>query len=94
MEIDDRRALAALLATARDILRSRVQPELAGERKLDAAMIANAMGLVARALEHSGTAWSQQGGTAAEVHALRAAVRARLAVANPAYLDQVRDAPP
>ncbi len=94
MEIDDRQALAALLVTARDLLRTRVQPELEVERRLDAAMIANAMGLVARALERPGTAWSQQGAGSNDIEALRRAVRARLAVANPGYLEQVEDAPP
>ncbi len=100
MEIDDPEAMAALLATARDILQRRVRPELTGEAKLDAAMIANALGLVARTLETPGTAWSTRavaltGGSVAErVRMLRPHVVARLAVAQPGYLDDVRDAPP
>ena len=99
MEIDDRRAMAALLTTARDILQRRVQPELAGEPRLDAAMIANAIGLVVRALASPGTAWSDQrvapvGEPAARVRLLRAQVRARLQVTNPGYIAEVEDAPP
>jgi hypothetical protein len=99
MEIDDRAAMAALLATAAEILERRVRPALAGDAKLDAAMVANAMGLAARALAQPGTAWSARevasGGTAAErARALRPHVRARLAVANPGYLHQIDGAPP
>ena len=92
--------MAALLATARDILQRRVRPELEGAAKLDAAMIANAMGLATRALHQPGTAWSARavaapGGTTADrARALRPHVQARLAVAQPGYLEQVRDAPP
>ena len=99
MEIDDRAAMAALLATARDILQRRVRPELAGEAKLDAAMIANAVGLAARALERPGTAWSARtvadtGGAAERARALRPHVAARLAVTSPDYPAQVDGAPP
>jgi hypothetical protein len=100
MEIDDTRAMAALLATARDILQRRVRPELEGDAELDAAMIANALGLVARTLEAPGTAWSARGvapagGSVAErVRMLRPHVAARLAVARPGYSDEVREAPP
>jgi hypothetical protein len=99
MEIDDRHAMAALLATARDILQRRVRPELAGDARLDAAMIANAMGLATRALGQPGTAWSTRAvasaGTAVErARALRPHVAARLAVTNPGYPDEVDAAPP
>ena len=100
MEIDDPDAMAALLATARDILQRRVRPELEGDVKLDAAMIANAMGLAGRALARPGTAWSARALTdesaaiGARVRALRPHVEARLDVAQPGYLEQVRDAPP
>ncbi|MFP4271385.1 MAG: hypothetical protein ACLFTL_12570, partial [Alphaproteobacteria bacterium] len=73
MEIDDPHAMAALLASARDILERRVRPELAGDARIDAAMIANAIGLVARALEQPGTAWS----TRAVASVGTAAARAR-----------------
>lgn len=94
METDDPKAMAALLATARDVLRSRVQPHLQGEAKLDAAMIANAMGLVVRALQDPGASWSAQASGDTGVEALRAHVKRRLAVTNPGYAEQVRDAPP
>lgn len=99
MEIDDRHAMAALLATARDILERRVRPELTGDAKLDAAMIANAMGLAARALAQPGTAWSTRAvatadAAATRARALRPHVAARLAVTNPDYLNQVENAPP
>ena len=99
MEIDDPEAMAALLATARDILQRRVRPALDDDAKVDAAMIANAMGLAARAFARPGTAWSARdvataGTTAERVRALRPHVEARLAVAQPGYLEEVRDAPP
>lgn len=99
MEIDDRRAMAALLATARDVLERRVRPALDGDAELDAAMIARAMALATRVLEQPGTAWSKarvaSTGTAAErVHALRPHVVARLAVTNPTYSDEIEGAPP
>jgi hypothetical protein len=101
MEINDRAAMAALLATARKILQGRIRAELSGDAKLDAAMIASAMGLAARALEQPGTAWSARpvataGAAAARARAraLRPHVRARLAVTNPDYVAQVDDAPP
>jgi hypothetical protein len=99
MEIDDRAAMAALLATARDILQRRVRPELAGDAKLDAAMIANALGLAGRALERPGTAWSTRtvataGGAAERARALRPHVADRLAVTGPDYPAAVEGAPP
>lgn len=99
MEIDDRRALAALLATARDILQQRVRAELEGDAERDAAMIASAMALTTRALEQPGTAWSRcrvtSTGTAAErVRSLRPHVVARLAVTNPTYIAEIEGAPP
>jgi len=99
MEIDDRAAMAALLATARDILQRRVRPELAGDAELDAAMIANAMALAARALERPGTAWSGRdvaspGSVAERARALRPHVAARLAVTNPNYPSEIANAPP
>jgi len=100
MEIDDQRAMAALLATAREHLNARVRPELAGDARVEAAMVANALGLVARGLAQPGTAWTTQprppatGGVGERARALRAHVGARLAVTNPAYVAEVADAPP
>ncbi len=94
MEIDDPTAMAALLKTAQALLRSRVQPQVTGEAKLDAAMIANAMGQVARALEHPGTAWSALSPAPHDVGGLRPLVARRLAVTNPGYTTDVADAPP
>ncbi|NBB71314.1 MAG: hypothetical protein GVY33_13500 [Alphaproteobacteria bacterium] len=99
MEIDDRAAMAALLATARDVLHRRVRPALDGDAALDAAMIANALALVVRALEQPGTAWSRRGGArtgsvAERVRALRPQVAARLAVTNPTYPNEIADSPP
>jgi hypothetical protein len=99
MEIDDRAAMAALLATAGHVLRERVRPELDGDAKLDATMIANAVALAARALERPGTAWSRRdvtitGGVAERARALRPHVAARLAVTDPNYPDEIAGAPP
>jgi hypothetical protein len=44
--------VANLLATARDVLRGEVAPALPGRLRFPAAMIANAMGIAARELEH------------------------------------------
>jgi len=100
MEIDDPKAMAALLATACDVLNARVRPALAGEARLDAAMIANAMGLAARTLERPGTAWSARpveataGRVGDRARALRPHVAARLEASHPGYADEVDDAPP
>ncbi|MFW5834294.1 MAG: hypothetical protein ACOCYE_09365 [Pseudomonadota bacterium] len=104
MEIDDRRAMAALLTTARAVLKERLQPQLRGEGRFEAAMVANAMALAARALEEPGTAWSKRevgpaasalasGDAAARARALRLHVAARLRVTQPGYVERVATAP-
>ncbi len=51
-----REETAALLRTARDELRGRLMPGLAGEDRYLAAMIANCMAIAARVLERGGEA--------------------------------------
>ena len=43
---------ASLLATARNLLRSEIAPALPGDLRFPAAMIANAMAIASRELEH------------------------------------------
>ncbi len=49
--MSEREEMAALLGTARDELRQRLMPGLAGEDRYLAAMIANCMAIAARMLE-------------------------------------------
>ncbi|MEO1092515.1 MAG: hypothetical protein AAFX81_17985 [Pseudomonadota bacterium] len=105
MELDDEAALASLLVTARAVLRERLLPELGGERRTEAAMVANAMAIAARALTHPGPAWAAREvpalpvpPTPADVQRLVAALRphvaARLEVTQPGYVAAVDGAPP
>ncbi len=104
MEIDDPQAMAALLTTARGVVKDRLQPQLRGEGRFEAAMVANAMALAARALERPGTAWSarvvppldlplEPGAAAAHARHLRPHVRQRLEVTQPGYPERVGGAP-
>lgn len=100
MELDDPAVLAALLRTARAALRAGPRPSLDHEASVEAERAAEAIALVARAREAGGIGWSRAAGVnaggsnAARAHALRARVRARLAVTNPGYPDEVAGAPP
>lgn len=104
MEIDDPRAIAMLLATARQVVQTQLRPELTGEARVDAAMVANALALAARALLAPGTAWSARttpslpdmlapGTAAAAARALRPHVAARLAVTQPGHAERVAGMP-
>jgi predicted methyltransferase MtxX (methanogen marker protein 4) len=62
--VSDLERAASLLTVAREALRRELAPELAGEQRYLAAMIANAMAIAARALEQGG------GAEAAELEAL------------------------
>ena len=46
--------ISALLAAAREVLRTDLMPELAGDARYRAAMIANAMAIALRAAQESG----------------------------------------
>ena len=99
MPFDDRAALAALLATAREVLERRVRSGLDGAADDDAAMIARALGLAARALAEPDRAWStldppSGGNSRARAAALRRPTAQRLAVTNPDYAEEVEGAPP
>lgn len=99
MPFDDRAALAALLATAREVLEERVRPRLDGAADDEAALIARALGLAARALAEPGRAWSALepptgGNTRARATALRRQTAERLAVTNAGYAAEVEGAPP
>jgi hypothetical protein len=99
MPFDDRAALAALLATAREVLERRLRSGLDGAADDDAAMIARALALAARALAAPDRAWSALdpptgGNTRARAAALRRPTAERLAVTNPGYAAEVEGAPP
>ena len=101
MPFDDRAALAALLATARDVLEERVWPRLDGDGAADddAALIARALALAARALAEPDRSWSTLdpptgGNSRARAAALRRPTAERLAVTNPGYAEEVEGAPP
>lgn len=99
MPFDDRAALAALLATARDVLEERVWPRLDAAADDNAALIARALALAARALAEPDRSWSTlepppAGGIRARATALRRQVAMRLAVTNPNYVENVDGAPP
>ncbi|MDX6750976.1 DUF6285 domain-containing protein [Geminicoccaceae bacterium 1502E] len=66
----DAQQLASLLEIARHTLRQKLLPELEGERKFQAAMIANALAVAARSLDGGGEAEQEERAALRRLYAL------------------------
>ncbi|WP_026988214.1 DUF6285 domain-containing protein [Fodinicurvata fenggangensis] len=99
----DRPDAAALLATARSLLKDKILPAVPDDRRLDMLMVLSAMGLAERALSDSTDALplrqearllalgGEQGGAASLAGAIRAGTWDDPATADPLYRALVED---
>lgn len=99
----DRPDAAALLATARSLLKDEILPAVPDDRRLDMLMVLSAMGLAERALNDSSDALplrqearllaleSGQGDAAALAHAIRSGAWDDPGIADPLYRALVED---
>ncbi|MGF1476303.1 MAG: hypothetical protein ACFB6S_12135 [Geminicoccaceae bacterium] len=87
--------IASLFLEARNVLRSTLQPSLEGDDRFQAAMVANALAIGARAADtggfptwsdHESVAKAARAGEAIDIDALKTTVLSRLEVASPGYV--------